>query len=280
MSEKPSMSAVACGGVRRFAAARPLLSTCLYILFVSLFFAAFPGADKWASSVFYTPDARFWLSDVDAMRRLRHLGPHLVQWIAAASLGLILWKLLFPHRRALAPMRAPVFLLSTLILGPGVLVNLVLKNQWGRPRPHMIDMFGGAAEYVPVWWPSNQCDVNCSFVSGEGSASFWLVALAFVAPPAWRKAVAILALSLCFLLSTTRVAFGGHFLSDTMLAWGLTLLVILIAHRVLYVRPAAWASDQALEDKIGRFGAYLGEKLNQLRLRIQGAAGRFVRKFR
>ena len=100
-----------------------------------------------------------------------------------------------------------MFLLSSLIVGPGLLVNLVLKDNWGRPRPVMVGPFGGADPYVEVWKVTDFCARNCSFVSGEVSTAVWLTAIAFVIPRAWRLSVAIIAA-----VYAGRLAFGGHFI--------------------------------------------------------------------
>jgi membrane-associated phospholipid phosphatase len=60
--------------------------------------------------------------------------------------------------------------------------------------------------------------------------------------------------ALAVLLSLNRIAMGGHFLSDALLAWGLTLAVIAIAYRLLYSDPPAALTVSALEDDMTRAG--------------------------
>ncbi|WP_067224506.1 phosphatase PAP2 family protein [Stappia indica] len=205
---------------------------CLIIL--SLFFLAFPAVDIAASRLFHDPANGFVLSQNPFLQRLRELGPFLVKLVAVLCVLVLLWPFVVAPLSRRLSLRAPVFLLSTLILGPGVLVNAVLKNNWGRPRPNAVDLFGGDAPYVRVWQMTNHCDTNCSFVSGEASSSLWLVTLAFLAPPSWRRAILAVVLPLAVILSANRVAFGGHFLSDTLISWCLTLLVILGVHHLLW----------------------------------------------
>lgn len=217
---------------------------CLVVL--SLFFLAFPAVDIAASRLFHDPANGFVLSQNPFLQRLRELGPFLVKLVAVLCVLVLLWPFVVAPLSRRLSLRAPVFLLSTLILGPGVLVNAVLKNNWGRPRPNAVDLFGGDAPYVRVWQMTNHCDTNCSFVSGEASSSLWLVTLAFLAPPSWRRAILAVVLPLAVILSANRVAFGGHFLSDTLISWCLTLLVILGVHHLLWgtrdaeARAARW----------------------------------------
>ena len=264
-------------GIRSAAAwciANPIKATMISVAAVSAFFLLFPGVDLWASSLFYTSENGFFAQDVPFLRRFRHLGPYLVKLLAIGSLLVLLAKLLFPGRRPIMPLRTPVFLLTTLILGPGILVNLILKNNWGRPRPVMVEVFGGDMPHQPVWLPTNWCDTNCSFVSGEASAGMWLVAAAFVAPVAWRFALLAFLLPLGLLLSLNRIAFGGHFLSDTLISWGLTLLVILLVHRLLYVQGPHWLKDTHLDEWFTRKGRILQIVLHRGGARLQARARR------
>ena len=257
----------------------PIAAVATYVVLVSAFFLVFPSVDLWVSGLFYSDETGFWAQSDPFLRRFRHLGPYLVKVIAIASAVVLLLKIVVPGRRPLVPLRAPLFLLTTLILGPGVLVNLILKNNWGRPRPIMIDQFGGDLPYQPVWWPTNLCDTNCSFVSGEASAGIWLVAAAFLVPAAWRFALLCFALPLAFVLSVNRIAFGGHFLSDTMISWGLTLLVLLVTYHLFYVRPPAFLGDRVLDEWFTRKGRFVHAVARNSGARISASAHRFLGMF-
>src|SRR5262249_33116625 len=105
--------------------------------------------------------------------------------IAPAVLALV-FKFIFPKRKMLVPGRAIIFLIATLALGPGLLVNVILKDHWGRPRPIDVTQFGGRQHFVAWWDPRGNCPANCSFVSGDVSGAFWTMAPAALAPPQWR----------------------------------------------------------------------------------------------
>ena len=83
------------------------------------------------------------------------------------------------------PGRAVVFLALTLALGPGLLVNGLLKEHWSRPRPGEVVEFGGSLAPTP-WDPRGRCEQNCSFVSGETSGAAWTVAPALLLPGTLR----------------------------------------------------------------------------------------------
>jgi membrane-associated PAP2 superfamily phosphatase len=134
------------------------------------------------------------------------------------------------------PGRVVFFLVSTLLLGPGLIVNLGLKDHWHRPRPTQIAEFGGAKPYVDWWNPRGGCERNCSFVSGEASSAAWMFAPAMLAPPQWRIAALTGAAVFTAVISLSRMAAGGHFFTDVLFAVLLTMILIVIMHRVIFRR--------------------------------------------
>lgn len=133
--------------------------------------------------------------------------------------------------------RVPIWLLTGLAVGPGLLVNGLLKSQWGRPRPIAIDLFGGEAVHQRAWVVSDWCDRNCSFVSGEASSAAWLVAAALVTPRRIGRTATVAAIVHAGALSVNRIAFGGHFVSDVVLAWLLCGLTSAVLYRVMLGQP-------------------------------------------
>jgi len=256
-----------------------MLIVGLYVGAVSLFFLIFPNVDFWASGLFYSDVSGFWAQNDAFLRDVRHLGPFLVRVIAVTCLGVLLLKLLVPGRPPLMPLRQPLFLLSTLILGPGILVNSILKNNWGRPRPRYVEEFGGDLPFQPVWKITDYCQHNCSFTSGEASAAIWLTSVAFLVPATWRKAVLLFVLPLCLILSVNRVAFGGHFLSDTLLSWGLTLLLILGVYHLLYQRVPPLVTDRKLDEWFTVKGRRLQRLLQRTTLRLRRSMRGVARRF-
>lgn len=122
-------------------------------------------------------------------------------------------------------MRFAATALLAFILGPGLLVNGLLKDHWGRPRPVTTDLFGGNLPFVPAGEMSNACLSNCSFVSGEAASIFWLVCLVPLLPAGWRRAGAVVLTIVAVFTSGLRIAFGGHYLSDVVLG-GLSTLIV------------------------------------------------------
>ncbi|WP_371074052.1 MULTISPECIES: phosphatase PAP2 family protein [unclassified Sinorhizobium] len=115
--------------------------------------------------------------------------------------------------------------LGTFVIGPGLLINGILKAFSGRPRPYETDLFGGPLPFVDAGSFAGKCIGNCSFISGEAASAGWLFCLIFLIPQPARSALALPIAAISFLMTALRVAFGGHYLSDVTLGWLSTLVI-------------------------------------------------------
>jgi membrane-associated phospholipid phosphatase len=115
--------------------------------------------------------------------------------------------------------------LASVALGCGLLVNLILKNLSGRPRPRGTDLFGGTMSFVQAGSFAGKCLRNCSFISGEASSAGWLLCLIPLLPPRWRLPMGVPLAVVSILMPAMRVLTGAHYLSDAVLGW-LSSLVI------------------------------------------------------
>jgi membrane-associated phospholipid phosphatase len=164
----------------------------------------------------------------------------------------LLIKLILPRRTLLIPGRAVLFLIATMVLAPGLLANVLLKDHWGRPRPIDVTQFGGDQHHVAWWDPRGNCPGNCAFVSGDVAGAFWTVAPAALAPPQWRVAAYGAALALGIGMAAIRVMAGGHFPSDVIFAGVFTFLIIWFAYALIYRWPRTRLSDRDVERSIER----------------------------
>jgi lipid A 4'-phosphatase len=57
----------------------------------------------------------------------------------------LLRKLVFPGSPMLIAPTIVLYLLGSFLIGPGLISNLLLKDNWGRPRPNSIQQFAGTA---------------------------------------------------------------------------------------------------------------------------------------
>src|SRR5438128_304671 len=103
---------------------------------VGLPFAIHPEFDLDLAQLFYLPDSfSHWFASGTPLPQLREMAAWIIIAIAAPAFIALAVKLVLPRRQTLIPSRAAVFMIATLALAPGLLANVILKDQWGRPRP-------------------------------------------------------------------------------------------------------------------------------------------------
>lgn len=196
---------------------RGLIVYIAAVLAASALFLFVPDIDLRASAALYRPGEGFYLADALPVRALYRAVPWLV---TAQAVGLPLLMLLTWWRgSSLAGinLKTGTFLLLVLAIGPGLIVNAVLKDHWGRARPSQVLEFGGSQNFTPAPLPANACERNCSFVSGHAAAGFALIAYAFLAADRRRRrSIVVGASAIGGLIGFARMAQGAHFLSDVV----------------------------------------------------------------
>nr|WP_246624864.1 phosphatase PAP2 family protein [Oceanobacter mangrovi] len=191
------------------------LDIVIFALLV-LLFVGWPQLDLAVSGWFYDSlagqwpreDAPFYVAVYGVFRYI----PYLIVPVLLIGTGLTFWRSGLPASQR----RVWVFLLVSLLAGPGILVHSVFKEGFERPRPKQVQEFGGKSGFTPAFEVSDSCERKCrSFVSGHSAMAFWLMVFAW-----WtrRQVWLWLGIGLGALVSYVRIAQGGHFLSDTLFA--------------------------------------------------------------
>ena len=119
--------------------------------------------------------------------------------------------------------KAALFFILSLILGPGLITNTLLKDHWGRPRPIQIKEFEGSEEYTKAWIKTDFKDGR-SFPSGHASIGFFLMTPFFVLrnkKGKWSVTFLITGLVYGGLMGFGRMIQGAHFPSDVLWAAGI-----------------------------------------------------------
>jgi lipid A 4'-phosphatase len=230
-----------------------------------LLFGLYPDLDLAISRPFYDVAAKdFTLRFNRVLLTLRYESMWIVTALVAPAAIAFIVKLLLPWTRMLMSARAVTFLLWTLILGPGLIVNVTLKDYWPRSRPIDVPEFSGT-EWFSAWWdPRGGCPKNCSFVAGESSGAFWTMAPAALAPPQWRALAYGAAVAFGAGIGTLRIAFGGHFFSDALFSGVVVFLIIWTVHGFLYRWRATRVTDEMVEGAIARITLPLYRALGRL----------------
>ncbi|MGB1876225.1 MAG: phosphatase PAP2 family protein [Rhodospirillaceae bacterium] len=180
--------------------------------------SVFPVLDLWASGLFFNHSTSIWTPRSNLMQFARSGVPPLI--IGALLFCLVLWlagKILGQQFWDMSGRKAG-FLLLTILLGPGLIVESLLKVYSGRARPRDITVFGGEEPFTPAIWLAESCSRNCSFVSGHAALAFWVTAFAFLFPVGQRRPLLVMGVVFGLLMGLARMAEGAHFLSDILFA--------------------------------------------------------------
>jgi lipid A 4'-phosphatase len=215
---------------RRFWLPELIVLAVLCLLAVGLF--AFSRLDISATRLFYHPEGPdLWpISDRPLWSLFYRATPWITGSFAIAGVGMIVTGLVRKNSQRFR--LYGIFILLCVVLGPGLIINAVLKDHWGRPRPRQIVEFNGKFDYVRPFVPARTG--GKSFPCGDSSVGFLMSAgwwLCRRSHP--KRATASLAAGLMLgtLLGIGRMAAGAHFLSDVI--WS-ALIVYGVAHALYY----------------------------------------------
>jgi len=236
-----------------------------------LVFGIFPELDLAISRVFYEHTINgnhFGWRIYPPLMTARDAGLWVGTIIIVGVLIALAIKLIFPKRRSIVSGRAVLFLCLTMALGPGLLVNVILKDHWHRSRPIDVPQLGGTEHFTPWWDPRGGCGNNCAFVSGDVSGAFWTIAPAVLVPLPYRAVAVGAALALGTGMAAARIMAGGHFASDVIFAAVFTYLVIWLAFALIYRWPATRLSEYHSERRLERFAARWRRFANWLGYRV------------
>lgn len=202
----------------------------------SIIFLSYPELDLLVAEQFFQPGAGFVLNQYP----WTDIFSDVIRW-AAIAIGVVLLVLLawtlagLAGARQLPQARTLVFLFAVLVVGPGLTVNTLLKDNWGRARPKQVEMFGGEGTFSPPLVIADQCGRNCSFVAGDPSVGFYFVAFG-LAFGAIRRRMIVAGLTMGALFGLMRIGQGAHFLSDVIFSGVVTCLVAGLIYHFLIAR--------------------------------------------
>jgi lipid A 4'-phosphatase len=117
-------------------------------------------------------------------------------------------------------------------LGPGLVVNTGFKDNWQRARPYQVEAFGGPQQFTRAGVMTDQCNNNCSFVSGHVACGFFFASLMLV----HRRRILALGIGgvvAGLTIGFARMADGAHWFSDVLWASPITLATSWIVWKLL-----------------------------------------------
>ncbi len=212
---------------------KKILNVELYIwvlfLLASALFILFPQVDIYISNLFYN-GKEFPLNGTAVEDLLYHSVRPVILVLAIGSLLIFLYNLVTKNNLLNINAKVMLYLLLVLSIAPGLVVNAMLKENWGRARPSQTVQYGGDKEFTPAFVMSDQG--GYSFSSGHTAAAFSLMGFALLAKNR-RKFWMALALSYGVLVSMARVGAGGHFFSDVVTSFFIVYIFTHILYKLL-----------------------------------------------
>ncbi len=182
---------------------------------------------------FYDAQRGWWLGSHSVFQFIYHYGnvPALL-----LALGGIAGTALSYHKPKYVKWRKiGIFLVLSMVIGPGLIVNTILKDNWGRPRPRNVDEFGGKYRFEEILTMDRSSDGK-SFPCGHATMGYYLFVPWFLLRKR-RSAIAYLSLSTGIvyglIIGFVRMAQGGHFASDVLWAGVIVYLVAYTLFRLL-----------------------------------------------
>ena len=197
-------------------------------------FGIWPGLDLWVSGLFFASKTGFDGFASGTWNELRLALWRVSEIVLALSILAYLAQRIAPFPLLRATRHLSGFAAALYLLGPGLLVDVLLKPLWGRARPAQVTDFGGSLAFTPPHVLSHQCTSNCSFVAGEMAGAVALAVVLFLVVDRMKGRITLsqqriaqaLILLVPLFVGVQRIAAGRHFLSDVLLS---TIFVLLCA---------------------------------------------------
>ena len=199
---------------------------------IALLTAVVPSIDHAGARLFYCRQAeQAWChKDEQPWNALYHYGNYPGIAIGITGLALALYGFLRKHVRK---RQIGIFLVVSLVVGPGLAVNGILKPLWGRPRPRNTIPFNPDGKPYRAALNPDFDGGGKSFPSGHVSTAFYTGALAWcTSAPGINVPLLTASLAYGFLMGITRMAQGGHFFSDAVWAAFITWSIMALCGRI------------------------------------------------
>ena len=195
----------------------------------TIFFIVFPESDIQIANYFYDSGLGFIYKTNIVVQFFYKSIPVITKIFAVACLLYMIY-LYIKHRKVkLILNSAAFFLFATAVIGPGLIVNTILKDNFGRARPRQIKEFNGNKEFTKAFIITNQCEKNCSFSSGHAAMGFHFSAIAYIASTIYFSRIYLFGIVFGASVGLSRIIMGGHFASDVVTS---ALIVLLLNHLI------------------------------------------------
>jgi len=206
-----------------------LFSLALFSICI-VFFLAYPQFDLQLShSLYDTSTQTFPAEKWPWVKWLYQVTPEINKWVSVAAVLFLVLSLFHPLTGKIHWRRRCIAWLFMVTVGIGFVVDWVLKDHVGRPRPYQTINFNGTESFVPVLHYQPLCKENCSFVSGHAAGGFVWIAWGMWSRRQLRRRWIWGGLAAGSFIGFARIIQGGHYLSDVVFSgWFIWLIYLLV----------------------------------------------------
>lgn len=191
----------------------------------------FPEIDIGISALFYSNDLSFFYKNSFVLELIFRAIPFITKLFVAICFSYLAYISL-KHKDIKRVIRSWAFFLCiSAAIAPGLTVNYLLKENFGRARPRQIKEFAGEKSFSKAFVISNQCKTNCSFSSGHAAMAFYFSAIAYILNFSYFNRVYLFTLIFGFIVGLSRIMVGGHFASDVVAS----CFIILLLNHLMYL---------------------------------------------
>lgn len=211
---------------------------------ISILLAFYPEVDIRFSRMFFSKENGFIYKNNPLILFFFNIIPLCTKAIISFYLIYLTYILLKSHSLKYIISSFVFYLILSNFIGPGLVVNNILKESFGRARPAQVKHFNGSKNFTSAFTLSNECSHNCSFTSGHTSMACYFTSLAYLRIPyrvrkenktsikrllfikkIYFTIVYITFIIFSLIVGFSRILMGGHFLSDVIASCFITLFI-------------------------------------------------------
>ena len=210
-----------CKQVTQFLVSKDILIPILIGILISVLSNSF-NWDIHFQNLFWDSQLQEWVGKSHAIAQfLYNFG--ILPAILVPLLALFILILGYSFKALSAYRKIALYLFLVLAIGNGLIVNGLLKEHWGRPRPAQIIEYNGTQIFEPSLY-FNSDSYGKSFPCGHATMGFYFFSIALLFKGRVRRSLFAFALLFGLAIGIARSSMGGHFLTDTV--WSAILIWI------------------------------------------------------
>ena len=208
----------------------------LPLLLLTIFAPWSANIDQWVSCQFFSLEN---LSFSNAWYHQLIFNWAVVPALATGITCGLLFILSFKFKKFFNSRFSFLFLSLSMAIGAGLITHLVFKEFCFRPRPVQTTLFGGVQAFRPFYMLKFSFPNFCkSFPSGHATMGFYFINLIILGyrlnSRILKQVGAYATVIMSCILCHSRIAKGGHFLSDVLMSLVVTWYAALLVEKLVF----------------------------------------------